>query len=140
MRFPVLVSLLLLWLVPAQAQEALSPEDAAAVRNVIQSQLDAFNRDDGNAAFGFAAPAIQARFQTVETFMAMVRTAYSPVYRSAAAEFGLLSASGDHVIQEVVVTGQDGQVALAVYRLGRQPDGSCKIEGVTLQPLPDLNV
>ena len=139
MRVLALFLLVIAATLPVQAQEP-SAEDAAAVEAVIRSQLDAFNRDDGVAAFGYAGPGIQAKFQSVETFMAMVRSGYGPVYRSAAAEFGALTPGDGRLIQEVVVTGQDGKAALAVYLLARQADGSWKIEGVSLQELPDLSV
>ena len=140
MRMAVLASLLLLVLAPARAQEGPDSADAAAVQAVIREQLAAFNRDDGNTAWGFAAPSIQARFQSVENFMAMVRGAYGPVYRSAAAEFGPLTGSGERLMQEVVITGQDGVGVLARYSLVRQGDGSWKIDGVTIEELPQLNV
>ena len=140
MRAFALLLLMCLAAAPARAEGETSIADAAAVEEIIRSQLDAFNRDDGAAAFGFASPGIQAKFQTVETFMAMVQTGYAPVYRSAAAEFGELRVVGGRLVQEVVVTGQDGARALAVYTLARQPDGSLKIDGCTLHPLPELSV
>jgi hypothetical protein len=138
MRVLALFALILLPIVPAHAQEPPTSDDVATVQGIIRSQLDAFNRDDGVEAWSYASPRIQAKFQSVEVFMEMVRTAYSPVYRSISAEFGEIKGSVDMVVQEVVVTGQDGTTALAVYQLGRQPDGSWKIEGVTLQRMPDL--
>lgn len=138
MRIAVLLLMFMLPLSPAAAQEPPSAQDAAAVRAIIESQLAAFNRDDGATAWSHAAPGIQAKFQTVETFMDMVRTAYRPVYRSAAVEFGEIRGSVDMLVQDVIVTGQDGVRALAMYRLGRQPDGSWKIEGVVLREPPDL--
>lgn len=139
MRFLALCTLLLLAVMPARAQEAPAA-DRAAIEAVIAEQLAAFNRDDGYAAWGYAAPNIQAKFQSVEVFMAMVRGAYASVYRSRAAEFGPLTGSGDHLLQEVVVTGQDGLQVLARYAMARQADGSWKIEGVSLEELPQLNV
>ena len=137
MRLLVPLAVLFLALAPARAQEAA---DGDAVRQVIASQLAAFNRDDGNTAWSYAAPNIQARFQTVENFMAMVRGAYATVYRSAGADFGALTGSGDHLVQDVVVTGQDGLSVLARYRMARQADGTWKIEGVSLEELPQYNV
>jgi len=128
---------ILLAVTPLRAQEVA---DGSAIRAVITEQLAAFNRDDGYAAWGYAAPSIQAKFQTVETFMAMVRGAYASVYRSRAADFGPLTGSGDHLLQEVTITGQDGLQVLARYAMGRQEDGSWKIEGVSLEELPQLNV
>jgi len=137
---PRIVPVLMLFVaaLAARAQDVPSAEDAIAVQAVIADQLDAFNRDDGQAAWSHAAPGIQGKFQSVEIFMEMVRSAYGPIHRSANAEFGTLHGEGDRLVQELVVTGQDGTTALAVYTLGRQPDGSWKIEGVTLEPLPDL--
>ncbi len=56
----------------AQAQ-SLSSADRAAIRQVIEAQVDAFRRDDGSAAFGYASPTIQGMFGTPEIFMDMVR-------------------------------------------------------------------
>jgi hypothetical protein len=46
--------------------------DGAAFRAVIQAQLDAFQRDDGTAAFAHASPMIKGMFRTPENFMRMV--------------------------------------------------------------------
>jgi hypothetical protein len=54
--------------------QTLSGPDAAAVRETIEAQLDAFQRDDAQRAFSLAAPGIRAQFGTAENFMQMVRT------------------------------------------------------------------
>ena len=64
--------------------------DAAAIHTLIQSQIDAFRRDDGTAAYGYASPAIKNIFPTVDDFMAMVRQQYQPVYRPRSLTFGPL--------------------------------------------------
>src|SRR6266568_3695810 len=56
----------------APAQDAVPPEDARAVRAVIEAQLDAFRRDDAARAFSLATPGIRATFGDAETFMEMV--------------------------------------------------------------------
>src|SRR5438309_4217231 len=43
----------------APAQDAVPPEDARAVRAVIEAQLDAFGRDDAARAFSLATPGIR---------------------------------------------------------------------------------
>ncbi len=55
------------------AQDAVPPEEARAVRAVIEAQLDAFRRDDAARAFSLATPGIRATFGDAETFMNMVR-------------------------------------------------------------------
>ena len=59
----------------AQAQD-VSDADRAAIRDIIQSQVDAFRRDDGDAAFGYASPSIRGMFGSSEIFMDMVRQGY----------------------------------------------------------------
>tara|TARA_Y100001934_G_scaffold28674_2_gene31232 strand:- start:14482 stop:14904 length:423 start_codon:yes stop_codon:yes gene_type:complete len=124
----------------AKADNSLPETETAAIRTVIQDQLDAFNRDDGVRAFSHASPDIQGIFQTVEVFMTMVRSGYQPFYRSARHEFGQLHVVDGEPIQEVYVTGQDGMAALAVYTMQQQPDGTWKINGCSLYPVPDVSV
>jgi len=122
----------------AQADETLSAADSSAIQTVIEDQLDAFNRDDGDRAFSHASPMIQGIFQTVDVFMGMVRDGYPPVYRSAQTEFGALHMMNGEPVQEVYVTGQDGISVLAVYSMEQQEDGSWRINGCTILPAPDL--
>src|SRR3954469_6769967 len=65
----------------ACAQVPLQPAEARAVRAVIEAQLDAFQHDDAERAFSYAAPDIQKAFRTPARFMEMVRTSYAVVYR-----------------------------------------------------------
>jgi len=125
---------------PAGASESLDPADAAAIRTVIEHQLDAFRRDDGNEAFGYASPAIQQQFGSVEVFMAMVRTGYPAVYRATQADFQAPRMIGDEVIQEVIVTGDNGASYLAVYTMEQQPDRSWRIDGCSLFGVPDVTI
>ena len=57
----------------ATARAELAEADRNAIEATISAQIEAFRRDDGAAAFAFAAPGIRARFGDAETFMAMVR-------------------------------------------------------------------
>ena len=80
-----LVVLALAW--PAAAQE-LSDGDRAAIRDVISRQVEAFRRDDGEAAFGSPRPTSAACSARPDTFMDMVRQGYQPVYRPRVFDFG----------------------------------------------------
>src|SRR6266568_716441 len=88
----------------APAQDAVPPEDARAVRAVIEAQLDAFRRDDAARAFSLATPGIRATFGDAETFMDMVRRSYA-----------------------------EGRGWLALYPMQRQPDGSWRTNGCLLE-------
>ena len=117
---------------PIQAQEAVPAGDAAAIRQVIEAQLDAFRQDDWQKAFGFAAPSIQAKFVNPEIFSQMVRNGYEPVYRPRGVEFREVTASRFGPTQEVYVIGPDGRAYLAYYTMERQPDGTWRISGCYL--------
>jgi hypothetical protein len=135
-----LLALLLLALavVPAAAQEtaqdpALSEADRAAIRDVIGRQVEAFRRDDGDSAFGFASPNIQRMFGSSDIFMDMVRQGYQPVYRPRVFDFREIVDLHGQPAQKVHVVGPDGRPVTAFYPMTRLPDGSWRIDGCFLQ-------
>ena len=65
----------------AETPSGVGAADRAAIRQVIEGQLDAFRRDDGVAAFSFASPSIRRMFETPDIFMDMVLRGYQEVYR-----------------------------------------------------------
>lgn len=131
LRFFALLGVMLSLALPAAAQ--VSPSDQTAIREVIEGQIEAFRRDDGDAAFGFASPNIQGMFGTSETFMDVVRQGYRPVYRPRVFEFREIVTLQGMVTQKVHVIGPDGRPVTAFYPMTQQPDGSWRIEGCYLQ-------
>jgi hypothetical protein len=133
-RVFVLLSLLLLLAAPSGAQDAVRPsgEDRAAIREVIEKQLEAFQRDDGEAAFGYASPTIRGMFGNADIFMDMVRQGYQPVYRPKRVEFGELTEVAGQIAQEVHVIAPDGRPVTAMYVMTRLPDGSWRVDGCYL--------
>ena len=99
--------------------------------------MEAFKRDDGEAAFAYAAPGIKSIFASPEIFMEMVRQQYAPVYRPQFVEFLEPFAIGDHFMQPLILTGENGVTVLARYSLRRQSSGDWRIIGVSLSPAPD---
>lgn len=134
MRF---IALFLLSLAPlfAAAQQAVPPEDARAVRAVIEAQLDAFRKDDAERAFSLATPGIRETFGTAENFMAMVRGAYAVVYRPKSVAFEAPLLAGGEVLQPVRLTDTEGRAWIAIYPMQRQPDGSWRTNGCQLARL-----
>ncbi len=120
--------------------EALAPADATAIRQVIESQIDAFRHDDGATAFSFASPSIQQKFGDPGNFMNMVRSGYPQVYRPKTVEFEELSVEEIGPVQKVLVVGPDGVPVLMIYLMQRQPDGSWRINGVYMTQAPDRSV
>ena len=131
LRFLALLGALLALALPAEAQ--VSEPDRSAIRDVIERQIEAFRRDDGEAAFGYASPAIQGMFGSPDTFMDMVRQGYRPVYRPRAVEFREIVTLQGMPTQKVHVIGPDGRPVTALYPMSRQADGSWRIEGCILQ-------
>ena len=135
MRHSILLTFLAFLLAaPASAQTpSLSDEDRQAIREVIGAQVEAFRRDDGQAAFGYATPAIQQMFGTAETFMDMVRQGYQPVYRPRLFEFEDVVELNGQPAQLVRVVGPDGRHVKALYPMRRMPDGRWRIDGCYLE-------
>jgi len=131
LRFLALLGALLSLALPAEAQ--VSEPDRSAIRDVIERQIEAFRRDDGQAAFGYASPSIQGMFGSPDTFMDMVRQGYRPVYRPRAVEFREIVTLQGMVTQKVHLIGPDGRPVTAFYPMSRQADGSWRIEGCYLQ-------
>ena len=139
-RLILIAFLVPLWLgTSAQAASPAELSDSArrAIKNVIESQLAAFQRDDGVEAFSYASPTIQGRFQSPEIFMTMVRTGYRAVYRPREVEFRNLRLVDGVPTQEILFVGPDYQAVTAVYLMQQQPDGSWKINGVYLLKSPE---
>ncbi len=124
--------------VPAQSESlSLSDADRSSIRDVIESQLAAFQRDDGAQAFSYASPTVRRQFVTPERFMHMVRTGYPPVYRPREVEFRDVVVAGDVPAQKVLLVGPDGVPVMAIYPMQRQADGSWKIDGCFLVGVGD---
>jgi uncharacterized protein DUF4864 len=131
-RLFALLGLLLGLAVAAHAQE-VSSADRAAIRDIIQSQVEAFRRDDGDAAFAYASPTIRNMFGTSEIFMDMVRQGYQPVYRPKVFDFREIVTLHGQITQKVHVVGPDGRPVTAFYPMTQLPDGSWRINGCYLQ-------
>ena len=131
-RFLAILGLLLAFGQPVCAQD-ISAADRSAIRDAIQSQVEAFRRDDGDGAFGFASPAIRQMFGTSAVFMDMVRQGYQPVYRPRVFEFREIVTLRGQLTQKVHVVGPDGRPVTAYYPMMQLPDGSWRIDGCYLQ-------
>ncbi len=131
-----LVALILGFAASAFGQD-VSPADRSTIRDVIQAQVDAFRRDDGAGAFGYASPAIRGMFGTPEIFMDMVRQGYPPVYRPQVFDFREIVTVNGQVTQKVHVVGPDGRPVTAYYPMTQLPDGTWRINGCYLQAPED---
>jgi hypothetical protein len=126
------LSLCLALAAPAAAQPAVTVEDLAEIRGVINRQIDAFRRDDAQEAFALVSPGVQQTFGTPERFLDVVRVSYRAVYRPSAVAFLGLTVIGQDAVQQVQVTDRAGGVWLAYYAMQRQKDGSWRTNGCHL--------
>jgi Domain of unknown function (DUF4864) len=123
----VVVALVLL--TGAASAEDLTP---ASSRAIVERQFDAFQRDDGQAAYALAAPTIKDMFSDPDHFVAMVRDHYAPVYRHRSAEFGDFAELGDEATLKVTLIDNDSVVWTALYSFRRAPNGDWLISGCVL--------
>ena len=126
--YAVLVSACLA--VPAFAQED-------PIQRTIQSQLDAFVKDDFATAFTFASPMIKGMFGTAENFGMMVAQGYPMVYRPSAVKMLELRTVAGNLWQRVMITDVEGRTHLLDYMMVETPDG-WQINAVQLLPSPDV--
>lgn len=125
-------------LAPAAAGgQEVETADRAAIRRVIERQLDAFARDAAGEAFSYASPDIKRKFGTPANFMRMVRRGYAPVYRPRAHAFAGFRVEDGRPTQTVRFVGPEGRAVLADYFMERQPDGRWLIDGVVLYRPPE---
>ena len=133
----VLILLILLSSVTGKAEQN---DSAAVMRSVIQTQLDAFARNDPVKAYAQASPRIQSTFPNTEIFMAMGRQGYSALISPAFVSFlGVVDDSGWPVVR-VLVEGRDGRRWMAFYTMVQLDDASWRIGGCFLTKLSEESV
>ena len=112
-------------------------DDSAAIQSVIQSQLDAFQANDLDTAFGFASPTIQQKFGSPETFGQMVRNGYPMVWRPASRQWQKLVQTDAGPVQVVLFEDANGRLHEAGY-LMQQINGIWRINGVNVRKAPGV--
>jgi ketosteroid isomerase-like protein len=135
-RFLISALLFVFLLAPARAESA----DQQAFQAVISGQLDAFKTEDYQTAYSYAAPIVKGVFPNVDTFMAMVKRGYGPIYKNSKYVFTELKTDTlGRPAQHVIITASDGKRYEAVYAMQQQPDGSWKIAGVQMVEIPSVD-
>ena len=132
-----LIVLILLVLLGSVIGKADQKDSATAMRSVIQTQLDAFARNDAVKAYAQASPRIQSTFPNTEIFMAMVRQGYSALISPAFVSFlGVVDDSGRPVVR-VLVEERNGRRWMAFYTMVQLADASWRIGGCFLTKLSE---
>ncbi|MCJ8518277.1 hypothetical protein ABID21_000820 [Pseudorhizobium tarimense] len=129
-RFACLLLSMLLFSGVSRAEDPVREAQA-----VIANQLSAFASDDAETAYSFASPNIRSIYRSETQFLDMVRKNYPPVYKLGNYAFGRskLVGGGELVLQEVLISGEEGQDWTAVYEMRLMDDGSYKVNGVRMK-------
>ena len=120
-------------LAPGLAHPQPALDEKAAAEPVLR-QLDAFRRNDYDAAYAFASAEIHSLF-TRESFERMVKTGYPEIADSTRAHVATTRVAGDRVYLVLKIDGANGQHIEAVYEIVPEA-GTWKINGVVARPDP----
>ena len=115
------------------AQDSVAPALAERMQAIIAAQIDAFRKDDAEAAYAFAAPSIRMRFPDPARFVSMVQEGYPAVYRPRSFTFEGTAMTPRGPVQRVEFVGLDGQVWAGLYTFLEAEDGALSISGVFLR-------
>lgn len=124
--------------VQAQEGDAKLAADRAAMQAVISQQLRAIQADDEPGAFAFNTDALQQHFHTPAKFMQMVRAHFDALYRAKSPEFidvGTMQAKPDLHVQGLKLTGPEGHVWIAIYKLEQNKAGDWRVARCSLKQM-----
>ena len=113
----------------------ISEHDKAEIRQIVEKQLQAFQKDDFIAAFSFASPSIQQQFGSWDNFKQMVKNSYQAVYRPRSVMFGQFILVDNFPAQTLTIMDSHGSIVKATYVMQQQSDFSWRIHGCFLAPL-----
>jgi Domain of unknown function (DUF4864) len=113
--------------------DAQLPPGVSAATVTVMRQLEAFRRDDFDAAYAFASANIKQIFDR-PTFETMVRRGYPEIARSISAIVTGGDAGPDgHIYVRLTIHGANGRSVDAVYDLV-QEGSDWRIDGVVTRP------
>jgi hypothetical protein len=125
-----MLSVVLLAASPVWAQAP--KESAKAAAEPVVRQLDAFRREDYDAAYAFASEEVRLRFDRLH-FEVMVRSDYPEIAQSTLADvLDTELQPGGRAYVKVRIRGANGQTIEALYELVWQ--GEWRINGVATRP------
>lgn len=135
MRIATLVGAVLAVTLEITAARAQSATDVRAVSEPVLRQLEAFNRNDYDAAYAFASSQIRQLFDRA-AFERLVKSGYPEIAASARARIADHHVAPDgHVFLLLKIRGANGRHVEAVYEMVWEAD-TWKINGVVAQPDP----
>jgi hypothetical protein len=136
-RNAIALSLVIVAGAPAGLASAQPADLARAAAEPIMKQIEAFRRDDYEAAYAFASTEIKQMFDRL-AFERMVKGGYPEIARSSFALVARTDVAPDGRVYVLVrVKGANGAGVEALYEMVREHDG-WKINSVLTRPDPGL--
>ena len=121
---------------PITAKETkITESDKAAIRIVIQGQIEAFRTGDGERAFSYASAGVKQQFNTSADFFNTLKSAYESVIVPRSIVFEDLKQVMGIITQPVLFFASDGDTVIASYIMEKEDGGDWKISGCYLAPV-----
>lgn len=135
-RFLIIVGLLFGLAGPGFADDVpingITTADATAIHATVQAQLDAFAKDDADAAFDLATLEKRVLIGSPDNFMRLIRERYEPIYRNRLVIFFEPELVHGMPVQMVRVTDSYSRVWVAIFWMQQNDEFDWKIDGCHL--------
>lgn len=109
----------------------ISESDKAAIRQLIEKQLQAFQQDNETAAFSLTSPTIQGKFNQGD-FIAMIKSKYHAIVAPRSIMFRGFTLINDYPALVSMIMDREGNLAQGVFIVQHQKDYSWRIHGYDL--------
>lgn len=133
-RLLAMAGLLFVFAAPicSNAMDDITTADAIAIRETVESQLNALSHDDADGAFELATPKQRMMIGSPGRFLNIIKEHYPPIYRNESAIYFRAEVVDGDAMQIVRIADDEGKVWIAVFRMQQEDDSSWKIDGCFL--------
>jgi hypothetical protein len=103
-------------------------------KDIIESQIHAFQNKNAELAYSFASPMIKLKFNNPQEFMSMVKSYYEPVYNPKQYYFIDSKYFEGSIYHQLQIISQSNMSYLATYSLIKD-ENEWKISGCSVMPM-----
>ena len=136
----LLLGLGLPWWAGAAAIDDITPANAIAIHEAVQSQLDALANDDASGAFALATREKRLLIGSPDNFLRLIKEQYNPIYRYQRVLFSTPQLVDGNAIQVVHVTDGESHVWLAIFWMQQEQGKGWKIDGCQLLQTTSVSI
>ncbi|HVL77087.1 MAG TPA: DUF4864 domain-containing protein [Noviherbaspirillum sp.] len=111
---------------------AITAEDAAAIHQTVQAQLQALANDDAAAAFELATLEKRMLIGSPDNFLRLMQELYEPLYRHTAVIYFKPEVVHGNAVQMVRLTDSSSRVWVAIFWMQQDDEHAWKIDGCHL--------